>query len=154
MFTDRQEDIINKLLHHAGPIHQQLLSHELAISERTLRKDLAEINDALAASGCSIRHQRNHGYYIAGEDRKTIKAMILKNEKYSEFLPQNDYQRKLYILFTLLWTSQPVSLGRISLSAKRRYTTIFRAFSRICSRIFKSRFACPKAMDTGSTAMR
>lgn len=131
MFTDRQEDIINKLLHHAGPIHQQLLSHELAISERTLRKDLAEINDALAASGCSIRHQRNHGYYIAGEDRKTIKAMILKNEKYSEFLPQNDYQRKLYILFTLLWASQPVSLSRISEDIFVSKTTVYNDFQGI-----------------------
>ena len=131
MFTDRQEDIINKLLHHAGPIHQQLLSHELAISERTLRKDLAEINDALAASGCSIRHQRNHGYYIAGEDRKTIKAMILKNEKYSEFLPQNDYQRKLYILFTLLWTSQPVLLARIAEDIFVSKTTVYNDFQGI-----------------------
>ena len=131
MFTDRQEDIINKLLHHPGPIHQQLLSHELAISERTLRKDLAEINDALVASGCSIRHQRNHGYYIAGEDRKTIKAMILKNEKYSEFLPQNDYQRKLYILFTLLWASQPVSLARIAEDIFVSKTTVYNDFQGI-----------------------
>ena len=137
MFTDRQEDIINKLLHHAGPVHQQLLSHELAISERTLRKDLAEINDALAASGCSIRHQRNHGYYIAGEDRKAIKAMILKNEKYSEFLPQNDYQRKMYILFTLLWASHPVSLNRISEDIFVSKTTVYNDFQSIRQRLLQ-----------------
>lgn len=131
MFTDRQENIINKLLHQASPISQQILSHELAISARTLRKDLAEINDALAPSGCAIHHQRKSGYYITAEDRKVIKAMILKNEKYSEFVPQNAYQRKLYILFTLLWADHAVSLSRIADDIFVSKTTVYNDFQGI-----------------------
>lgn len=131
MFTDRQENIINKLLHQANPISQQILSHELAISERTLRKDLAEINDVLAASGRAIRHQRKSGYYIAAEDRKVIKTMILSNEKYNEFVPQNAYQRQLYILFTLLWADRAISLNQIAEDIFVSKTTVYNDFQQI-----------------------
>ena len=136
MFTYRQELIINKLLHSVSPINQQILAHQLDISERTLRKDIFEINEALKHFNLSVLYTRKKGYYILDDERAKIKGFILDNEKYGDNVPENSYQRKLYILFNLLWNKDYISLNNIANDIFVSKTTVYNDFKEINSYLY------------------
>lgn len=138
MFTYRQELIINKLLHSVSPINQQILAHQLEISERTLRKDIFEINEALRHFNLSVLYTRKKGYYILDDERIKIKEIILDNERYSDNVPENSYQRKLYILFELLWEKDYISLNNVANEIFVSKTTTYNDFLEINNDLYNN----------------
>ncbi|WP_255415319.1 BglG family transcription antiterminator [Coprobacillus sp. AF33-1AC] len=92
----------------------QLLASQLNITERTIRGDIQVINDILEPFQLQINLKRKYGYYLE----------ISNQELYEEFLVQLDSQKKStldtpsdrikYILKTLLYRNDYITLEELS----------------------------------------
>lgn len=103
MFSRRQEQIIYYLLKEVHVVSTVTLCTFFSVSERTLRKDIHDINLQFKQSGMEILHIRSKGYLIPEQDRGKIKKVLIDNEKYAIDQPETQEERILYILFALLW---------------------------------------------------
>lgn len=131
MLTRRQEQIVYYLLNEVHVVSTVTLCTLFSISERTLRKDILDINTQFSSKGIEILHIRTKGYFISEQERDRVKGIILENEKYSIFQPETSEERELYILFTLLWRHEYISLEQIANEIYMSKTTVYTDFRRV-----------------------
>ena len=131
MFSRRQEQIIYYLLKEVNIADMDALCTMFAISERTLRKDISEINLQLSKQGMEIVYVRKRGYCIKEADRKPIKSILLENEKYSIYQPETNEERELYIFFLLLWETDYVSLEQIAQEIYMSKGTVYKDVQKV-----------------------
>ncbi len=133
MFSRRQEQIIYYLLKEVHVVSTVTLCTFFSVSERTLRKDIHDINLQFKQSGMEILHIRSKGYLIPEQDRGKIKKVLIDNEKYAIDQPETQEERILYILFALLWEREYISLEKIASEIYVSKTTLYTDFQRVKS---------------------
>ena len=98
-----------KLLHYIQDQHSYVTGTELAnhlqVSARTIRSDVAEINENLQGTGISIISKRSLGYLLKVEDKKLLKEL---NQVSNTFLTRDDRTR--HMAFCLCLAEEPINL--------------------------------------------
>ncbi len=97
-----------KLLHYIQDQHSYVTGTELAnhlqVSARTIRSDVAEINENLQGTGISIISKRSLGYLLKVEDKKLLKEL---NQVSNTFLTRDDRTR--HMAFVFAWLKNPLT---------------------------------------------
>ena len=79
----RHRTIIESVLGHSEGITGKQLSGQLRVSGKTVRNDIAAVNQWLKEEGLSIRSSQRQGYYIEEASRSRMLA-LLKSQEYPQ----------------------------------------------------------------------
>ena len=80
----RQRDLLNLLLMTDEWISGRELSNKLNVSDRTIRKDIIELNDILNQYDSAILSERGKGYLLKSENRKYLLSTLNNNNRPDE----------------------------------------------------------------------
>lgn len=99
----RHRTIIESVLGHSEGITGKQLSGQLRVSGKTVRNDIAAVNQWLKEEGLSIRSSQRQGYYIEEASRSQMLA-LLKSQEYPQKGrgAQTPIERRLAILDRVL----------------------------------------------------
>lgn len=127
----RERELLHFLNSRHGIVSAKEISKKMAISERTIRSDIARINQAMETSGIFIRTVYGKGYSLEIRDRAVfhrlfseekniqtkedrIRYLILKLVRSEESCDMNDLEEDIYISRTTLETDLREVKARIS----------------------------------------
>lgn len=114
MITTRQRKILRRLINNANPEFGKNISKHYEISSRTLRSDIAALNNYLSEQEVLIHSSPREGYWISDEDKKKLAAYLrVKNSQRIQY-PDDPSEREIYIYFRLLFSPKPISLNQIA----------------------------------------
>ena len=99
-----QYSLISVLLDSGSPMHSRDLSLKTGVSTRSVKKNIADLNDLLASQKLYICSNTHKGYWI--EDKNAFFAW-LKERDTAVILPSSHNQRIIYCLFHLLKYDRP-----------------------------------------------
>jgi|GEM_PF-97656 len=108
--TARERQILQLLLDldQEEEVTVKKLAHEVQVSERTVHRDLKNVEDILEAYGLSLEKRTGMGIKIRGPDEKKKELeLFLYNASHPEFTPE---ERQTIILCSLLSQEEPVKL--------------------------------------------
>ena len=103
--TLRQRKLINYLQHKTDFVTGEELAGHLLVSARTIRSDIAEINQKLESHHIQILSKRSIGYLLQAEDSAALKELSRSNVT---FLSRDDRVR--HIAFRLCLSDTPIDL--------------------------------------------
>ncbi len=121
--TKRERQIISMLLEERGPLTNKELSVALLVSDRTIRNDIAGVNESLATEGYAIQ-SGNAGYYIPAGEMEWFRNLLKEEEGSVQAVYEDAFLRRLYILFQLLWIDIPVTMSDLSYAVFCSRTTV------------------------------
>lgn len=80
--TERQLNIMRQLISHNSYVSLRCMSEKIQISTRTLRRDIADINDKLSAQGITLCGKSGRGITIKFADAQSeISAVVFSLRK-------------------------------------------------------------------------
>lgn len=121
--TKRERRIISMLLEERAPLTNKELSVALGVSDRTIRNDIASVNESSEKEGYAIQ-SGNDGYYIRVEETEWFRKLVKKEEESMQAVYEDAFLRRLYILFQLLWIDIPVTMNDLSYAVFCSRTTV------------------------------
>jgi len=101
----RQRKLLYLLNCRHGIANGKELSAKLGISERTLRNDIAAVNEAMGAYGLQIKAVPGKGYYLHMEDRKVLHELFSGKENI-----QTKEDRIRYLIMKLVQSEEGCDL--------------------------------------------
>lgn len=105
-------NIIQILLLEIHPITTNELALRLGVSDRTILRDLNQVEKVLQKHHLTLNRKPGTGIQISGKDtNKQALKVILKELKYTDFTPE---ERQTIILLALLESNSPVKLFTLS----------------------------------------
>ena len=78
MLSIRHKTIVKSILGHPGGITGKQLSQLLRVSDKTIRNDIAEVNQWLREQGLCISASHKQGYFIEEKQKSQIIAGLRK----------------------------------------------------------------------------
>lgn len=93
------------------------LSQKMNVTERTIRTDIASINDALQKHGAIIKLKRGEGYYIDILDLPKYQEYLASNSEnimHSSAIPNSPLNRNKYVLKYLLYNNDYIKLDDLA----------------------------------------
>ncbi len=81
---------------HAEPLPQEELARRLSVSTRTVRTDVATLNEIIATRGAHLIHQRGSGYQLKIYNQELFEALLAAQEQESG-LPRTSRERVLHL---------------------------------------------------------
>lgn len=99
-----QHSLISILLDSGTPMYSQELSQKTGVSTRSVKKNIADLNDLLASHDLYICSNTHKGYWI--EDKNAFFAYLKENDT-KVILPSSHNQRIIYCLFHLMKYDRP-----------------------------------------------
>src|SRR5699024_8852037 len=120
--SGRERKIIERLLNAEEPIPINQIATDLNVSERTIHRDLKNVETILLDHHLKLNRKIGKGIDILGQQTdKQNMQFILNNVKYTDFTPE---ERRAIILLTLLETNKPIKLFRLANDLKVTEATI------------------------------
>ena len=101
----RQKKLLHTMQHAGSPKTSAELASELGVSSRTIRNDVAKINDELTPYGAGIDALKSKGYIFRADDPKQIEAL---NQIDNAFFSKENRVR--YLAFQLCQSEEPLNL--------------------------------------------
>lgn len=92
----------------------QLLASQLNITERTIRSDIQVINDILEPFQLHINLKRKYGYYLEINNQELYEDFLTQLESQKTSLLDTSSDRIKYILKTLLYRNDYITLEELS----------------------------------------
>ena len=101
----RQRKLVHYLQLQSAYTTGQELASQLQVSARTIRNDIAEINQILNGTGIRIASKRSEGYLLVSSNQDQLKELSRTS---SSFLSRDERVR--HIAFRLCLSDEPVNL--------------------------------------------
>ena len=98
---------------HAEPLPQEELARRLNVSTRTVRTDVATLNELIATQGAHLIHQRGTGYQLKIYNQGLFDALLAAQEQESS-LPRTSRERVLHLQILLLTAEQGIKLDELA----------------------------------------
>lgn len=98
---------------HAEPLPQEELARRLNVSTRTVRTDVATLNELIATRGAHLIHQRGSGYQLKIYNQELFEALLAAQEQESG-LPRTSRERVLHLQILLLTAEQGIKLDELA----------------------------------------
>ncbi|MFC5706241.1 BglG family transcription antiterminator [Aeromonas eucrenophila] len=98
---------------HAEPMPQEELARRLNVSTRTVRTDVATLNELIATHGGHLIHQRGSGYQLKIYNQGLFDALLAAQEQESG-LPRTSRERVLHLQLLLLTAEQGIKLEELA----------------------------------------
>ncbi len=98
---------------HAEPLPQEELARRLNVSTRTVRTDVATLNEIIATRGAHLIHQRGSGYQLKIYNQELFEALLAAQEQESG-LPRTSRERVLHLQILLLTAEQGIKLDELA----------------------------------------
>lgn len=124
MLRKRLKVILQKILDSQKGISGVDLATILNVSTRTIRSDINDINKTLVKLHTQIHSNSTKGYYIYNKDKEIVKNFLLSEKDEEIVLPNTPDERKIYLLFQLLFDNQNTTLNILSEKMYISKTTI------------------------------
>ncbi|MGH1748218.1 BglG family transcription antiterminator [Enterococcus raffinosus] len=106
----RLDDLLELLAKQTTPIPMKELANSFAISERTIRTDIANLNDLLSNVGASITLVRGQGYLLSIHSKEQFDEWWSESMSSSVTHLTTSEERQAYLLFLLFKNENPLSL--------------------------------------------
>lgn len=106
----RLDDLLELLAKQTTPIPMKELANSFAISERTIRTDIANLNDLLSNVGASITLVRGQGYLLSIHSKDKFDEWWSESMSSSVTHLTTSEERQAYLLFLLFKNENPLSL--------------------------------------------
>ncbi|WP_254052383.1 BglG family transcription antiterminator, partial [Aeromonas caviae] len=98
---------------HAEPLPQEELARRLNVSTRTVRTDVATLNELIATRGAHLIHQRGSGYQLKIYNQGLFDALLAAQGQESP-LPRTSRERVLHLQVLLLTAEQGIKLDELA----------------------------------------
>ena len=98
---------------HAEPLPQEELARRLNVSTRTVRPDVATLNELIATQGAHLIHQRGTGYQLKIYNQGLFDALLAAQDQESS-LPRTSRERVLHLQILLLTAEQGIKLDELA----------------------------------------
>ena len=98
---------------HAEPLPQEELARRLNVSTRTVRTDVAALNELIANHGAHLIHQRGTGYQLKIYNQGLFDELLAAQEQESS-LPRTSRERVLHLQLLLLTAEQGIKLDELA----------------------------------------
>lgn len=98
---------------HTEPLPQEELARRLNVSTRTVRTDVATLNELIATHGAHLIHQRGSGYQLKIYNQGLFEALLAAQEQESN-LPRTSRERVLHLQILLLTAEQGIKLDELA----------------------------------------
>lgn len=98
---------------HAEPLPQEELARRLNVSTRTVRTDVATLNELIATHGAHLIHQRGSGYQLKIYNQGLFDALLAAQGQDSG-LPRTSRERVLHLQILLLTAEQGIKLDELA----------------------------------------
>ncbi|MBV7598682.1 transcription antiterminator [Aeromonas sp. sia0103] len=98
---------------HAEPLPQEELARRLNVSTRTVRTDVATLNELIATHGGHLIHQRGCGYQLKIYNQGLFDELLAAQEQESS-LPRTSRERVLHLQLLLLTAEQGIKLDELA----------------------------------------
>lgn len=110
----RLKEIFNYIRKH-DYVSSEILASKFAVTDRTIRNDIQEINSVLEKNGASVKLKRKYGYYIEVADNECYQNFIkeVESEILQEMELDTSKDRIKYILSLLLESGDYIALNDI-----------------------------------------
>ncbi|ASN60914.1 transcriptional antiterminator [Latilactobacillus curvatus] len=110
----RLDDLVNiLLLNRQQPLALKSLVSQLAVSDRTIRHDIAMLNDTLPTYHAKINLIRSKGYQLVITDNQSFMNWWYDNDLDSSTQLTTPEERQQYLLYLLLTSSTPQSVDSL-----------------------------------------
>lgn len=106
----RLDDLLEVLTRQTVPLPMKELTKNFSISERTVRTDIANLNDLLTNVGASIKLIRGQGYLLSIGSKEQFHDWWAESMSTSESFLTTSEERQTYLLFLLFKNENPLSL--------------------------------------------
>ncbi|MGL9970517.1 BglG family transcription antiterminator [Enterococcus sp. DIV1420a] len=106
----RLDDLLELLAKQTTPIPMKELANSFAISERTIRTDITNLNDILINVGASITLVRGQGYLLSIHSKEQFDEWRSESLSSSVAHLTTSEERQAYLLFLLFKNENPLSL--------------------------------------------
>ncbi|HFE9850346.1 TPA: transcription antiterminator [Enterococcus faecalis] len=106
----RLDDLLELLAKQTTPIPMKELANSFAISERTIRTDITNLNDILINVGASITLVRGQGYLLSIHSKEQFDEWRSESMSSSVAHLTTSEERQAYLLFLLFKNENPLSL--------------------------------------------
>ncbi|MGP4079152.1 BglG family transcription antiterminator [Pseudalkalibacillus sp. R45] len=114
----RLKQIIKELLVHEEPVTGDYLSKILGVTSRTVRNDIASLNQELKKIGVQIDAQRGVGYFIEPKPDKEIQDLIEElfqiDQHVESDVPVLPEERVLYILKSIVMADDFITIEQLA----------------------------------------
>ncbi|PJG59816.1 BglG family transcription antiterminator [Aeromonas cavernicola] len=97
----------------AAPLPQEELARRLNVSTRTVRTDVATLNELIAAHGAHLIHQRGSGYQLKIYNQGLFNELLAAQEQ-EVSLPRTSRERVLHLQILLLTAEQGIKLDELA----------------------------------------
>lgn len=98
---------------HAEPLPQEELARRLNVSTRTVRTDVATLNELIATHGGHLIHQRGSGYQLKIYNQGLFDELLAAQEQEGS-LPRTSRERVLHLQLLLLTAEQGIKLEELA----------------------------------------
>lgn len=98
---------------HAAPLPQEELARRLNVSTRTVRTDVATLNELIANHGAHLIHQRGSGYQLKIYNQGLFDRLLAAQEQECT-LPRTSRERVLHLQILLLTAEQGIKLDDLA----------------------------------------
>ncbi|MGY6039592.1 BglG family transcription antiterminator [Aeromonas sp. AE23HZ002T15] len=98
---------------HAEALPQEELARRLNVSTRTVRTDVATLNELIATHGAHLIHQRGSGYQLKIYNQGLFDELLAAQEQETS-LPRTSRERVLHLQLLLLTAEQGIKLDELA----------------------------------------
>ena len=106
----RLDDLLELLAKQTTPLPMKELAKSFSISERTVRTDIANLNDLLSNVGATITLLRGQGYLLTIHSKEQFNDWWTESMTSAESFLTTSEERQAYLLFLLFKNETPLSL--------------------------------------------
>ena len=106
----RLDDLLELLAKQTTPLPMKELAKSFSISERTVRTDIANLNDLLSNVGATITLVRGKGYLLTVHSKEQFTTWWTESMSSTESFLTTSEERQAYLLFLLFKNENPLSL--------------------------------------------
>ncbi|WP_288227305.1 BglG family transcription antiterminator [uncultured Enterococcus sp.] len=106
----RLDDLLELLAKQTTPLPMKELAKSFSISERTVRTDIANLNDLLRNVGAAVTLVRGQGYLLTVLSKEQFTAWWQESMTSADSFLTTSEERQAYLLFLLFKNENPLSL--------------------------------------------
>lgn len=106
----RLDDLLELLAKQTTPLPMKELAKSFSISERTVRTDIANLNDLLSNVGAAITLVRGQGYLLKVLSKEQFNNWWTESMSSADSFLTTSEERQAYLLFLLFKNENPLSL--------------------------------------------
>jgi len=110
--SQREEMILNQLLHSNAEIPISSLENLLQVSRRTIYRELTNLESSLKPFNIQVKNERNRGYKLVGRE-DSINFLVQEHQARNQYIFSKE-ERQDGIVITLLVVDKPISAEELS----------------------------------------